>query len=314
MWWMKRKKKGEKNARRCPICSVWVSQSLLGKHLVSRYHVNRSRNHPQRAQCILDNIHLIVLEAPFQCRLCRFYCHSHYDLLVHWKSTDHKGRDSETGSSRTYFCSVCRMGQLNCALMHNHLESERHLSIVDIVNKSVAVVISKLEPVQCHLCRVPSFRYRVQLNQHLAAKHSVPVGSISSICGRVFSCDHCTYKTPSSKAYTYHVFSCKAAPATGIKYRCLICDLSFSTKEESVRHRSTQEHRDTAGLKRSNPGSSTSSLNTRSCPHCYRSFNDLTGLKEHFLADHPDLLPRCTRCGATFALKQQLSAHRLEFI
>ncbi len=81
-WWMnKRQKKGEKNAQRCPTCSVWVPKPLFGKHLVSRYHISRSHKHSERDRCILDHIHLIVLEAPFQCRLCRFYCHSHADLL-----------------------------------------------------------------------------------------------------------------------------------------------------------------------------------------------------------------------------------------
>lgn len=77
----KRKKKGEKNVQRCPTCSVWVPKLHFGKHLVSRYHISRSRKHPERERCVLDHIHLIVLEAPFQCRLCRFYCHSHSDLL-----------------------------------------------------------------------------------------------------------------------------------------------------------------------------------------------------------------------------------------
>ena len=72
----------DKNAnQRCPTCSVWVPKPLFGKHLVSRYHLSRCRKHPDRDRCVLDHIRAIVLEAPFQCRLCRFYCHSHADLL-----------------------------------------------------------------------------------------------------------------------------------------------------------------------------------------------------------------------------------------
>lgn len=77
----KQKNKEENNACRCPTCLVWVPKPLFGKHLVSRYHISRCRKHPERDRCILDHIHLIVLEAPFQCRLCRFFCHSHADLL-----------------------------------------------------------------------------------------------------------------------------------------------------------------------------------------------------------------------------------------
>ena len=77
----KQKNEGEKSAHRCPTCLVWVPKPLFGKHLVSRYHISRCRKHPERDRCILDYIHLIVLEAPFQCKICRFYCHSHADLL-----------------------------------------------------------------------------------------------------------------------------------------------------------------------------------------------------------------------------------------
>jgi hypothetical protein len=61
-------------------------------------------------------------------------------------------------------------------------------------------------------------------------------------------------------------------------------------------------------------GSYGTTVRLRSCPHCYTQFTDLASLKEHFLSDHPDLLPRCIRCGTTFALKQQLSAHRLQIL
>lgn len=88
----KKKVKGSGNARRCPTCSVWVPKPLFGKHLVSRYHYLRSKKRPDRDQVILDYIHLIVMEAPFQCRLCHFYCHSHSDLLG--KSKCDRARES----------------------------------------------------------------------------------------------------------------------------------------------------------------------------------------------------------------------------
>ena len=337
--WMikKRKRRGEKDTQRCPTCSVWVPKALFGKHLVSRYHISRSHKHSDRDSCILDHIHLIVLEAPFQCRLCRFYCHSHEDLLsnsilydplsnylvliyslptfaAHWKSAEHlecDRADSSRRSGGTYFCSLCRIGQLGCDAMRLHLESERHLNCVEIVHKSVAVVVSKLEQIHCHLCtpqRTPvNFRYRIALNQHLASEHSVPTGMLTQYCGRVYACDHCDFKTASNWSFTHHRFNCKAAPSNETLYRCLLCNLSFPTKEEVTKHRSTQEHRDVATRQR---GSYGATVRLRSCPHCYQTFSDLADLKKHFLADHPDLLPRCIRCGSTFALKQQLSAHR----
>ena len=166
-----KRNKADKNAQRCPICQVWVPSTLFGKHLVSQLHISRSLNHPRHHQCIMDHIELIVREAPFQCRLCRFFCHCHDDLLTHWQSLSHKNRDN-TIQQGTYFCGLCRTSCANSDVMYNHLRSQDHLNCVDIVNKSVPLLVNKLEPVQCHLCG-KSFRYHVQLNKHLPVEHSV---------------------------------------------------------------------------------------------------------------------------------------------
>ncbi len=70
------------------------------------------------------------------------------------------------------------------------------------------------------------------------------------------------------------------------------------------RHRSSQQHRDVASRQKSGAG------RWRCCPHCYQTFDSLAALEQHVQHVHPLLLSRCTICGATFALKQQLSAHR----
>jgi hypothetical protein len=118
--------------------------------------------------------------------------------------------------------------------MKLHLESEGHLNCVEIVHKSVAVVVSKLEPLQCHLCspqRNPvNFRYRIALNQHLTSEHAVPAKMLN--CAQSYACDHCDFKTSSNWSFTHHRFNCQAAPSDETRYRCLICSLSFPTKEE----------------------------------------------------------------------------------
>lgn len=198
--------------------------------------------------------------------------------------------------------------------MKIHLESESHLSCVRIVHKSVAVIVSKLEPIHCHLCTAKdspvNFRYRIALNKHLTLDHAVPSDMLTQYSSQTYSCTYCDFSTLSNWSFTHHRFSCQAAPSDETRYRCLICNLGFCTKAEVTKHRSTQEHRDVATKKR---GSYGATVRLRSCPHCYKQFTDLASLKNHFMSDHPDLLPRCIRCGTTFALKQQLSAHRFEW-
>ena len=136
MWWLQPKKTDENN-RRCPICCVWVPKLMFGRHLVSRFHYTRSHmDAMQRDLCILDNIGVIVMEAPFQCRLCRFYCHSHDNLLIHWRSPLHLQNDANAPSAASYFCSLCRENCSSCDEMLQHIESPKHLNCVEVCSSS----------------------------------------------------------------------------------------------------------------------------------------------------------------------------------
>jgi hypothetical protein len=139
MWWLQPKETDESN-RRCPICCVWVPNLMFGRHLVSRFHYTRSQaNVMQRDRCILDNIGIIVMEAPFQCRLCRFYCHSHDNLLVHWRSPLHLQNDANAPSMASYFCSLCRENCSSCNKMGQHIESPKHLHCVEVCKSACQI-------------------------------------------------------------------------------------------------------------------------------------------------------------------------------
>ena len=310
MSWLK-KRRIDKDSVRCATCRACVPRSVFGKHLVSRFHVSRSLhgadlNHPH-AQFILEHIELIVREAPFQCRLCRFYSHSHADLIRHWNTSGHKERDLST--TGTWNCGLCRFNCPSGTLMLMHLQSASHTDCVSMINKSVTMAVAKLVAVQCHLCS-RLFRFNIQLNRHILTDHQL---SVDELNGRnddrvksCFTCDHCPFKSTSKSVITHHMFKCRSAASKSVApaYRCLICRLSFSSKQQVRQHRSSQQHRDVAGTQKS--GSSRS----RTCPHCYQHFDNLLALKDHLQETHPQLLPRCTICGNTFALKQQLSAHK----
>ena len=156
-----------------------------------------------------------------------------------------------------------------------------------------------------------SFRYRIQLNKHLKTLHALPAANLKAHPSTpVFSCTHCSFRHSSKAAYTHHVFNCKRVPKEELKYRCLICDRTFDTRDEVIRHRSTQEHRDASKSRRSVDGGGGGGGKLRTCQHCYQSFPNLPALKEHLLSNHVNLLPRCPNCLTMFALKQELSAHR----
>jgi len=178
------------------------------------------------------------------------------------------------------------------------------------VNKSVAAVISRPVFLECHMCE-SSFRYRIQLNKHLKTLHALPAANLKAHPSTpVYSCTHCSFRHSSKAAYTHHVFNCKRVPKEELKYRCLICDRTFDTRDEVIRHRSTQEHRDASKSRRSVDGGGGDGGKLRTCQHCYQSFPNLPALKQHLLSNHVNLLPRCPNCLTMFALKQELSAHR----
>ena len=133
MWWLQTKEDENEKKRRCSICDVWVPTLMFGRHLLSRFHYTRSRaDTVQRDIVILENISDIVMMAPFQCRPCRFYCHSHHDLLVHWGSPLHLQTDADAPDKGSYFCSLCGNNRPSCQEMRQHLESPQHLHCVEV--------------------------------------------------------------------------------------------------------------------------------------------------------------------------------------
>lgn len=171
----------------------------------------------------------------------------------------------------------------------------------------MAAIISRPIFLDCHMCE-SSFRYRIQLNKHLKTLHALSAANLKAHPSTpVFACTHCSFRNSSKAAYTHHIFNCKRVPKEELKYRCLICDRTFNSRDEVIRHRSTQEHRDASKSQRSVDGGGGK---LRTCQHCYQSFPNLPALKEHLLSNHVNLLPRCPNCLTMFALKQELSAHR----
>jgi hypothetical protein len=99
-----RKEKRRRNEVRCEVCQSKVSRHLLGKHLVSHYHCRKARSgHPQATRLVLDNIHSVVRQAPFQCSPCKFYCNTEASFKQHWTSQEHERTDSKV----LWALSVC---------------------------------------------------------------------------------------------------------------------------------------------------------------------------------------------------------------
>ena len=95
----------------CPTCLSRVNRGQMGKHLISHYHHHKSMGHPDNKTLALSFIEDIVMEAPFCCRICSFYCNWSQEFVDHWSGTHHRNHDQvqeDDGSVFVYWCSFCR--------------------------------------------------------------------------------------------------------------------------------------------------------------------------------------------------------------
>ena len=97
----------------CPTCSSRVNRDQFGKHLISHYHHHKSMGHPDNKNLALNYIEEIVMEAPFSCKICNFYCNWNSDFIDHWsgnlhKSCDAAAKEDEADAFAVYWCSFCR--------------------------------------------------------------------------------------------------------------------------------------------------------------------------------------------------------------
>ena len=79
-------KHNTKVSNSCSSCNANVPTGCFGKHLVSHFHHYHLKSRELHNELILEHIHEIVKQAPFQCHICRFYCNFEEQFIHHWKS------------------------------------------------------------------------------------------------------------------------------------------------------------------------------------------------------------------------------------
>ncbi|CAG7640365.1 unnamed protein product, partial [Allacma fusca] len=122
--------KGTEGKVRCPTCYAHFHEEMMGKHLLSFFHCQKSEIEGRRVDpeksLILENIHSIVVLSPYQCKPCRFYFTHRLQLLWHFERyhvscVDRKlsGKPEEGG----WICSACRSKGYDAVGMMNHLKN-----------------------------------------------------------------------------------------------------------------------------------------------------------------------------------------------
>ncbi|KAH0810320.1 hypothetical protein GEV33_012471 [Tenebrio molitor] len=287
-----KKRKRKKIFVKCQVCNSKVNRNLMGKHLISHYHCRKGDISTLVAQnMVLENIFEIILQSPFQCGICKFYFNHHKDFLQHWLSDYHLSKtESRDGY---YWCSLCKFKDTDSGVMYNHLISEEHEVVVSVINRSVPIIIKKINPVKCEECN-EEFLLNVALMRHCHTEGHKSENLISNLNN--FICLTCQQVFRSNISLKRH----KQTVHGDTVFICTICDKNFLNKEEARVHRNTSEHRYKILATRSLE---------RKCDYCTETFRNLQELKEHLRSKHKEFSPRCVHCGATFTLPQELTVH-----
>ncbi|XP_065077281.1 uncharacterized protein LOC135700639 [Ochlerotatus camptorhynchus] len=285
---------------KCEICKTRLPTHLLGKHLISRYHYRRMLNHPEQCfDVILKNIHRIVLQSPFQCHPCKFYANTEEHFMAHWNSLDHEQKVSSSGK---FWCSFCKFECSENFQMTNHLLDQDHQEVISVINRSVPIIIRKITPIRCEFCG-DEFRYNAILNKHHEyCNEGTPEETlrVKRTFLNCFTCDICKASFHNKMLLLQHGQKLHRLA----NYYCSICEITFKTPAESVKHRKTTVHKVMSARKRQKD-----SLPLKTCQICKKQVSDILELKDHIRTNHPEIKFSCPQCGEHFVLAQELGRH-----
>ncbi|KAJ8917678.1 hypothetical protein NQ315_005125 [Exocentrus adspersus] len=280
---------------RCDVCHSKVGKYLIGKHLISHYHCRKGDITTAVArEMVLENIYGVVLECPFQCSVCRFYCNTHDDFLRHWLSEEHVSNNAPG----YFFCSLCKFRSEDTELMYTHLVSQEHNEVVSVINRSVPIVIKKINPIHCLTCN-KEFTLNMQLLNH-CRKFNHDDTVVRNFINE-YICQSCGTGFLSNVALQRH----RQNIHKDKYFVCTPCNLRFDNSKEAKLHRRSLEHK-YFSLSKSEQGKGSMS---RKCEYCQESFANFLLLKQHLKTKHPEHKIRCPHCGTAFTITQELTLH-----
>lgn len=261
----------------CEDCKTRLPIHLLGKHLISHYHFRRMRGNGWHM--ILNHIHKIVRQSPFQCSPCKFYANTEETFMAHWNSATHS--DVTEGPGR-FWCNFCKFECEDNNQMRRHLSDEGHKEVSMAINRSVPIIIRKRTNIKCVQCH-QEFQYNMALRQHALKCNGID--SLNTTASNAYQSKHrcpiCENMSKSLKALQQHIARFHAIR----HYYCNACNLTFASANDSKLHRSTTLHkvRSSRGRKKNL---------SRRCTVCQEVLPDILKLREHRRTLHPNELYR----------------------
>lgn len=232
----KKKRNRRKVFETCIVCRSKVNKLLMGKHLISHYHCRKGNiNSEESKQLVLENIFSVILESPFQCSVCKFYCNTYEQFLDHWKSQFHQQNDQNYLGY--YFCAFCKHRTDKSIDMLQHLSSFEHLEVVSVINRSVPINIKKISEISCLTCKA-TFGLNIQLLSH-CRKTGHDHSNVNIYNEDDYTCKECHKTFGKALSLQRHL---RKKHSQGYFF-CGICNLNFESSWEAETHRRSMPHR-----------------------------------------------------------------------
>lgn len=272
----KSKRQRRKLFIRCEVCRSRVNHKMLGKHLISHYHCRKGDiTLPEAQKMVLDNIHDIVLQSPFQCAACKFYCNTQEEFLFHWKSEFHIEKTSHENGF--FLCTFCNYQACRNDEMLQHLTSSEHEEVIAVINRSVPIQIRRIIPIECETCK-EQFVLNIQLRKHCEEVGHVFTGRKTD----EHNCKVCNRYFRSFDSLAKH----QRRKHRKKVYVCGLCSVSFDSPSEIVKHRRSADHRYVYLEKKKRKLGIEASA--KRCRHCAEEFSGFSALKTHLKEKHPE--------------------------
>lgn len=263
---------------KCDVCRSRVHKHFMGKHLISHYHCRKGDiTSAASHQMVLDNIHDIVLQSPYQCSPCRFFCNIQSEFLKHWLSEEHLKIISLYNGYLN--CSYCKYQTENNDDMYKHLISTEHCEVISVINRSVPIIVTKIQTVSCATC-AQSFEFNIQLIKHCEKEAHSFCGTASDSYQNKFACN-CEKIFRSQIALQRH----QRREHKESVYVCRICNITFYNINDSKMHRRTCEHRYAANNDKTNQEGKNFS---KTCEYCNETLENILEFKIHVKSNHPE--------------------------
>ena len=220
---------------------------------------------------VLEHIDDIILQSPFQCGLCKFYFNHHKDFLEHWLSEYHESRADSHGGY--FWCSLCKFRHTSSAVMYDHLISEEHEVVVSVINRSVPIIVKKINPIKCEECN-EEFLLNIALKRHCQIERHTSQNLLTNLNN--LTCEKCQQVFRSNISLKRH----KQRAHGDNVFICTVCNKNFLNKHEARVHRNTSEHRYRI--------LATKKQDERKCDYCPEIFQNLPDLKDHLRTKHSE--------------------------